>query len=298
MGADHTDSVSRQSKAAVSNGGFVLPVSKFKRERKGQQVENPSAYNVIVTTDWNINLIITNRRKDQLRSYSHFITQEQANQFANTLESVVTPGRYIELDTCPFCGKHFFRHEKLCDLWDSRTLHQKCVDTAVRCGVLTYQDCKGDTYSCFPKDIPLFDFSNLTSESRSMDFRYAIQTVSKRVIHLFLIEPRGRITRRTCLTYEECLGLVQMIRERLKQLNDASLGTCTFCGRMAYIDKTNYLLASGEFIHGSCMERFVQSPMSANVSFPVVRIPPTDVFGHRQMFGKKFDPMPFLEHPP
>lgn len=261
-------------------------------------MDKPLAYDVVITTDWNLNIIITNKRREQLRSYSHFVTQEQAARFADVLEQVITMGCYTDLDACPFCGKNFFRHDKLRRVNDGRTLHQKCVDTAVRCGVLTYPDCVGAAFRCFPEDVPLFDYSSLTSAPSSKDFRYAIQTVSKKAIHLFLIEPRGRMTHRTCLTYEECQGLVRMIRGRLKQLAGAALGACAFCGRMAYIDKTNYLLASGELIHGSCMERFVQSPEAAGVWFPAVRIPTEDVFGHRRLFGRKFDPAPFSQPPP
>ena len=258
-------------------------------------MDKPIAYHIAVTTDWRLNIIITNKRREQLRSYSHFVTQEQAAQFADVLDRTVTMGRYTEFDACSFCGKTFFRHDKLLRVKDGRTLHQKCVGTAVRCGVLNFRDCVGAAFRCFPEDVPLFDYSSLASnsQSQSKDFRYAIQTVSKKTIHLFLIEPGGKITRHTCLTYEECLGLVQAIRERLEQLSNAALGTCVFCGRMTYIDKTNYRMASGELIHGSCMERFIQSPKSARVWFPAVRIPTKDVFGHRQLFGKTFDPSPF-----
>ena len=254
------------------------------------------AYDVVITTDWGLNIIITNKRREQLRSYSHFVTQEQAAQFADVLERAITAGHYTEHDACPFCGRYFFRHDKLRRVKDGRTLHQKCVNTAIRCGVLTDQDCVGDTFRCFPDGVPLFDYSSLTSGGpSSRDFRYAIQTVSPKAIHLFLIEPGGRMTRRTCLTYEECQGLVQTIRERLKQLSDAAIGTCAFCGGMAYIDKTNYLMASEKLIHGSCMERFIQSPEAAGGWFPAVRIPPKDVFGHQRLFGYQFDPAPFSQ---
>ena len=82
----------------------------------------------------------------------------------------------------------------------------------------------------------------------------------RRVIHLFLVEPLGSITRRICLTYDECLGLVAEIRAKLRQLSKAELGACAFCGKMAYINKTNYLLASGELIHGSYMEPVYHTP--------------------------------------
>lgn len=164
-------------------------------------MDKPIAYHIAVTTDWRLNIIITNKRREQLRSYSHFVTQEQAAQFADVLDRTVTMGRYTEFDACPFCGKTFFRHDKLLRVKDGRTLHQKCVGTAVRCGVLNFRDCVGAAFRCFPEDVPLFDYSSLASnsQSQSKDFRYAIQTVSKKTIHLFLIEPGGRITRHTCL---------------------------------------------------------------------------------------------------
>lgn len=256
-------------------------------------MEQQIAYQVIVTTDWRLNIILTNKRKEQLRSYSHFVTQEQAAQFAHTLENTVLLGHYTKLTTCPLCGKAFFRQDKLSQMRDGRILHQRCLDRATKQGKLSVGDCEQYRYRCFPEDIPLFDYSSLTSETNSRDFRYAIQTVSKDVIHLFLIEPWGSITRRICLTYDECLGLIKEIRRRLSQLADAALAPCSFCGQMAYIDKTNYLLASGELIHGNCMERFLQSRKAAKAKLPAIRLPMRDVFGHHRLFREKFDTSPF-----
>ena len=256
-------------------------------------MEQPIAYRVTVTTDWRLNLILTNKRREQLCSYSHFVSQEQAARFADTLEMTVLHGRYSELNRCSLCGKPFFRQDRISRMKDGGTIHQRCLDIAIRRGERSFEDCETYKLRCFPEDVPLFDYSSLTSETSSKDFRYAIQTVSRDVIHLFLIEPWGRMTRRVCLTCGECLGLVDEIRTKLRQLADAALVPCAFCGKMAYIDKTNYLLASGELIHGRCMERFIQSGDAKHARFPAIRLPTWDVFGHRRLFGKNFDPPPF-----
>ena len=97
-------------------------------------MEQQIAYQVIVTTDWRLNIILTNKRKEQLRSYSHFVTQEQAAQFAHTLENTVLLGHYTKLTTCPLCGKAFFRQDKLSQMRDGRILHQRCLDRATKQG--------------------------------------------------------------------------------------------------------------------------------------------------------------------
>lgn len=97
-------------------------------------------------------------------------------------------------------------------------IHRKCLRKAVLQDRLLYQDCKDYWYRRFPKELPSFDFSNLTYEARSRQFRYAFQTVSRTVVHLYLIAPGEYTRRHTCLTCEECSGLIQELREKMKEL--------------------------------------------------------------------------------
>ena len=90
---------------------------------------------------------------------------------------------------------------------------------------------------------------------------------------------------RFCLTYDECQGLIREIQTKLKLLKtylDTAVGKCACCGHSIYMDKNYYKMGSGEVIHEKCMERFIQSRVSANVRFPAMWIPGRDVFGYVQ----------------
>ncbi len=256
----------------------------------------PEAYQVLITTSHGLNIILTNKREVYFRSFSHFVTISDAEKFAADLEQTLENGTYTELDRCPICGQVFTRQNRLSLLRDGRIIHGKCFWSAIKRGELTDDDCKIRRYQFFPKDIPLFDYSNITYEAESRAFRYAIQIVSKSVIHLHLIEPGRSMRHQFCLTYEECQGLIQEIRAKLEPLKrylDAAVGKCAFCGYPIYVDKNHYEMDSGEVIHGVCMERFIRSPASAEVRFPAKLIFRKDVFGHARLFGESFDPYLF-----
>lgn len=145
----------------------------------------------------------------------------------------------------------------------------------------------------------MFDYSNIGYEAQSRSFRYAIQVVSKSVIHLYVIEPGHYMKHQFCLTYDECNGLIQEIHAKLgllKSYLDASAGKCAFCGHAIYVDKNYYKMDSGEVIHGACMEQFICSPASAKVRFPATLVFRNDVFGHAQLFGESFDPHGFSDN--
>lgn len=253
----------------------------------------PLAYRVVVTTSRGLNIMLTNKREAQLRTYSHFVKQDEARSFADTLEKCLSNANYSDLERCPVCGEAFTRQNRLCRLKDSRIVHRKCFQKAARQGEIPYDNCKEYFFEYFPKDTPEFDFSNLTYEERTNELRYAIQIVSKPVIHLYLIAPGEYIKRHVCFTYEECIGLIMEIRCRLEELRNTAIGHCAHCSAVVYEDKTYYTMSSGELIHGTCMEKFIQSFASKKVKFPARCFYPHDTFGHRRLFGESFDPNPF-----
>lgn len=240
-------------------------------------MSTPTAYRVMFTSSLNMNIILTNKNIYALRSYSHFVSDEQAAQFADTLEATLKQGTYFDIDKCPFCGGVFTRQNRLCLLTDDRVVHKKCFWKSVRGGELSHDDTKAYWYHLFPKDAPEFDFSNLDGRDRSREFRYAIQIVSKTTIHLYLIEPGYNIKHHVCLTYDECLGLIHDIRinlEKLSALRKTAIGLCAHCGGMIYADTTHYKLLSGEILHPVCKEPFIQSRASMGACLPIWEIPP------------------------
>lgn len=225
-------------------------------------------FKVQITADEKLTLILTNRRSENAYVHSHPLERYEAEEFANTLEAALASGAYSKLDRCPLCGQSFTRQNQLCLLRDGRIIHKKCLRPAIKQGALSYEDCADYDYSCFPKDTPPFDFTNLPGENYGREFRYAIQTVSKTVIHLYLTQ-KGKVpTRHYCLTCNECLALVQEIRDKLVELYCSVTVGCAFCGSPVYLDQPRYKMTSGEVIHGACMERFIRSTKSSNVTFP------------------------------
>ncbi len=278
------------------NTSCGCPAACDKRKELVDNMSIPAAYRIVITTSHGLNIMLTNKREVNFRSFSHFVTIPDAEKFAAKLAQTLENGTYTELDRCPICGQVFTRQNRLSLLRDGRIIHGKCFWGAIRRGELTGDDCKIRRYQLFPKDTPLFDYPNIAYEAQSRAFRYAIQVVSKSTIYLHLIEPNCSIKHQFCLTYEECQGLIQEIQaklELLKRYLDAAVGKCAFCGYPIYVDKNRYEMDSGEVIHGVCMERFIRSPASAKVRFPATLICRQDVFGHARICGESFDPYLF-----
>lgn len=262
-------------------------------------MSGPKAYQVVITTTHGLNIILSNKQEINFRSFSHFVTASDAKNFAANLAQTLEKGTYTELDRCPICGQTFTRQNRLSLLKTGKVIHRKCFWNAFSNGELREDDREIRSYHAFPKSTPAFDYSNIGYETESRSFRYAIQVVSKSVIHLCLIEPNRSMKHQFCLTYDECQGLLQEIYVKLNMLErylDAAVGKCAFCGYSIYVDKNHYELGSGEVIHGACMERFIQSPVSAEVKFPARLILRQDVFGHARVCGESFDPYLFPDN--
>ncbi len=177
-------------------------------------MNTPNRYQVTIAAPQNLNIILTN----ESYKYSYLISGREAAEFTNILEQTLAVGQYSNLDKCPFCGKAFERQNRLCLLDDGVIVHRTCYRFAIRHNILAPEECKEYMYRHFPRDTPLFDYTNLDDRKRKDEFRYAIQIVSKAVIHLRLIAPGDYKRRRVCLTYDECLGLITDIRNKLSEL--------------------------------------------------------------------------------
>lgn len=259
-------------------------------------MSTPAVYKVTITTSHRLNIILTNKQEIYFRSFSHLVSAADAENFAANLAKTLEKGTYTELNRCPICGQVFTKQHKLTLLKDGRIVHGKCFWGAIRRRELTGDDCEKRCYHFFPKEAPIFDFSNIGYETESRLFRYAIQIVSKSAIHLYLIEPNRSMKHHFCLTYDECQELIREIQsklELLKQYLDTAIGNCAFCGHPIYVDRNHYKMDSGEVIHGTCMERFIQSPTSTKVRFPARFFWRQDIFGHARIFGESFDPYLF-----
>lgn len=229
------------------------------------------AYQVIIMKSRKLNIIMANNSGAQLRTYSHFVTLEDARRFADILEESLAEGKYWDVDRCQLCGEAFTRQNHLCLLKDGRVIHKKCLRRAIKRGEMSYNDCKEYWNHYFSQTAPAFDYRNLNDGGdRSRKFRYAIQTISREVIHIYLIEPGGYMKHHFCLTYDECQGLIQEIRKKADQMEkyiDVTVGRCAYCGAEVCADESYSVLASGELIHGNCIMRLVQSAPN-RVSFP------------------------------
>ena len=216
----------------------------------------PVPYRVLVTTDKGMNIILSNKSLENERTYSHFVRAQEAERFADILETLLDKAEYTKLDRCFICGNPFFKEDDICRLINGTEAHNKCFHAMVKKQKLTYDDRTERRANPFPENSRKKDFSNLDSGDKC--FRYEIQIVSKTVIHLWLREFYGHQTHHFCMTYDECRGLISAVREKLKAIEKARIGTCIHCSDTIYADQTCYTFASGELIHSKCMEQFVR----------------------------------------
>ena len=245
------------------------------------QRPEPLPFRVIISRIRGLNIILSNRRIENERTYSHFVTLEQAEEFAANLETALSSVYYTCLDHCFLCGQPFTRTEDVCVLTNNREAHLKCFYTAVRKKQLSFADKKDGCYIYFPYGTPGYDFNNLDDKNR--EFRYAIQVVSQKVVHLWMQEAWHHPKHHFCLTHDECQRMIHEIREKAEMVRCAEIGTCFCCGKSVYVDEDRFTMTSGELIHSRCMERLVTGELAAKVSFPATRTRRYDVFG----FGER-----------
>lgn len=69
----------------------------------------PAAYRVFVTTSKGLNINLSNRCSTNVRTYSHFVTLSEAEQFVDCLESLLKEKEFSELDRCPTLQRHDLR---------------------------------------------------------------------------------------------------------------------------------------------------------------------------------------------
>ena len=176
----------------------------------------------------------------------YFVGAEDARAFSNTLETAVTGAHYSTIDHCPLCGEHIYRQSHLSQLRDSRIVHTKCFEAALGRKEVHRSDCKKYYFHFFPSDAPLYDYSNLMTESRACRLRYAIQAVSLDCIHLYLMESYACVKHHFCLTLKQCLDLVKEIRKTLKEFRQNEESSHGYCGASAGADDPYYVFPSRE----------------------------------------------------
>ena len=86
------------------------------------QRPEPLAFRVLISKTKELNIILSNRRIENERTYSHFVTLEQAEEFAANLEAALSSKYYTRLDRCFLCGQPFTRTEEVCVL-----THDDCL---------------------------------------------------------------------------------------------------------------------------------------------------------------------------
>ena len=163
-----------------------------------------------------IRITLTGSNIGRPRDYIYFVGAKDADAFANALEAAVTGAHYSTIDHCPLCGEHIYRQSRLSQLRDGRIVHTKCFEAALCRKEVHRSDCKKYYFHFFSSDAPLYDYSNLMTESRACRLRYAIQAVSLDCIHLYLMESYA------CAKHHFCLTLKQFCKVRAKKLPETS----------------------------------------------------------------------------
>ena len=193
-----------------------------------------------------IRITLTGSNIGRPRDYIYFVGAKDADAFANALEAAVTGAHYSTIDHCPLCGEHIYRQSRLSQLRDGRIVHTKCFEAALGRKEVHRSDCKKYYFHLFPSDAPLYDYSNLVTESRACRLRYAIQAVSLDCIHLYLMESYACVKHHFCLTLKQCLDLVKETRKTLKEFRQNEESTHVCCEAPAGADDSYYVFSSGE----------------------------------------------------
>ena len=170
------------------------------------------AYEVKNTKYNLIRITLTGRKTGRPRDYTYFIKAENAEAFADAVEDAVTHARYSTTDCCLLCGDYIYRQSRLTQLRDGRVVHTKCFEAAFRRGELQRKDCEKYYFRLLSMDIPLYDTSNLMTESQASHLRYAIQAVSMECVHLYLMGSYAYGKHHFCMTLNQCLKLITEIR--------------------------------------------------------------------------------------
>lgn len=203
------------------------------------------SFEVKIVKRQSIRMALTRSNIGHPRDYMYFVGAEDARAFSNTIETAVTGAHYSTIDHCPLCREHIYRQSRLSQLRDGRIVHSKCFEAALVRKEVHRGDCKKYYFHFFPSDAPLYDYSNLMTESRACRLCYAIQAVSLDCIHLYLMESYSCVKHHFCLTLQ-CFDLVKKIRKTLKEFrqNEESPHVC--CGAPAGADDPYYIFSSGE----------------------------------------------------
>ena len=231
-----------EERTAAACRFFLCGLQKWKEVQNMETI----SFEVRIVKRQTIRITLTGSNIGRPRDYIYFVGAEDAEAFANNLEASVTGAHYSTIDHCPLCGEHIYRQSRLSQLRDGRIVHTKCFDAALGRKEVHRSDCKKYYFHFFPSDAPLYDYSNLITESRACRLRYAIQAVSLDCIHLYLMESYACVKHHFCLTLKQCLDLVKEIRKTLKEFRQNEESSHGYCGASAGADDPYYVFPSRE----------------------------------------------------
>jgi hypothetical protein len=239
-------------------------------------------FNVIITTSGGLNLVFSNKRVINTRSYSHFVSADEGLLFANELEKVINEATYSNLDKCACCGEYFTKKDGIYSLKGDTMAHMKCFVKAVRNKQLEWSDKCDIINTPFKYDEPEYNFSNFYNQKKG--FSVSVQVISETVIHIYCSDDYGCKKNHFCFTLPECKSLINEIRAKLVEIEKSKVGKCLHCKRMVYTDHIHYKTVTGEIIHANCMDEFIQSENAATITLPMKKVRLIDCFGHARIF--------------
>lgn len=250
---------------------------------------NPFEINVMI--NYGLNIILSNKKESCKRTYSHCVTVDEGLAFADELEKVLDTAVFTEFIKCVCCGEYFTKQGVIYLLKNGKAIHQKCFHKTELIS-LRHTDGKVEKVYSMKSGAPEFDFNNFCEKEQR--FTYAIQAISKESIHIYTRQRPETRTSHFCFTFSECRSLIEEIRKKHKEIENALIRPCGYCGKMVYKDQIRYEFASGELIHARCMDELIQSPKAAEVTFPAKKIHLTDCFGHAWLFPERYHRETFM----
>lgn len=240
-------------------------------------------FEIIVTTEYGININLSNQSPKWEKSYSNFITIEEAEFFADTLERIIKTAAYTDRVKCAHCGKYLSKADKLYRMENGEYMHTKCFYRAYE---EWHEHIESREYvDAITKggDAKL-DFTNLNA-GNGYRIAFSIEVVSKKAIHIVMRPREGGNKNHFCFTYTQCVRLVEEIRRKIKAIEDSRRCICQYCEKTIHVDQTHFIFSSGEAIHEKCMGDFIQKFESKNMRLPARRIRANDIFGHISLFS-------------
>lgn len=246
-------------------------------------IKNP--FEIIVTTDYGININLSNQNPKWKKSYSNFTNTIDATFFANTLAEVIKNTDYTDRYKCAHCGKYLSKSDDLYRLENGGYMHTKCFYKAYKDW---YERAESHEYvsGVTKRGEAKFDFTNLDTV-KGYQIAFSIEAVSKKAILITMRESERSNRNHFCFTYTQCARLVEEIRQKIKMIEDSKLCSCRYCERIIHTDQTYFAFPSGETVHAKCMTNFIQTYAAKDVQLPARKMHAKDIFGHILRYGEQ-----------